>query len=182
MTEILSFGQPLGGIMQVAYVVEDIDKAMKEWTETLGVGPFFLFEHFALDDYRYRGKPGDIDITIALGVSGPMCFELIVQHSKSPSVYSEVLDSRGYGFHHWAVSTRDFDGDLARHVAAGNDEVLYGMVPDPVNARAAYVDTMAKTGGMIELIEINPAVEGLFSAVKEPSINWDGKDPVRTLG
>ncbi len=182
MTEMLSFGQPLGAIMQVAYVVEDIDKAMKEWTETLGVGPFFLFEHFALEDYRYRGKPGDIDITIALGFSGSMCFELILQHSKSPSVYSEVLDSRGYGFHHWAVSTKDFDGDLARHVAAGNDEVLYGMVPDPVNARAAYVDTMARTGGMIELIEINPAVEGLFSAVKEPSINWDGKDPVRTLG
>ncbi len=182
MTKILSFGQPLGGVIQVAYVVEDIEKAMKYWTETLGVGPFFLFEHFALEDYRYRGKPGDIDITLALGFSGSMCFELIVQNSKSPSVYTEVIDKRGYGFHHWAVSTASFDDDLARHVAAGNDEVLYGVVPDPINARAAYVDTMAKTGGMIELIEINPAVEGFFSALKEPSINWDGKEPVRILG
>jgi len=168
--------------MQVAYVVEDIEKAMKEWTETLGVGPFFLFEHFALDDYRYRGKPGDIDITLALGFSGSMCFELIVQHSKAPSVYTEVIDSRGYGFHHWAISTDSFDDDLARHVAAGDAEVLYGMVPDPINGRAAYVDVMAKTGGMIELIEINPAVEEFFSVLKDPSVNWNGKDPIRTLG
>ncbi|VAV90582.1 hypothetical protein MNBD_ALPHA02-1577 [hydrothermal vent metagenome] len=182
MSKILSFGQPMGAIMQVAYVVEDIEKAMKEWTDTLGVGPFFLFEHFALDDYRYRGKPGDIDITLALGFSGSMCFELIVQHSNAPSVYTEVTDNRGYGFHHWAISTDSFDNDLARHVAAGNSEVLYGKVPDPINARAAYVDTMAKTGGMIELIEMTPAVEGFFSALKEPSVNWDGKDPVRTLG
>ncbi len=172
----------MGAIMQVAYVVEDIEKAMKEWTDTLGVGPFFLFEHFVLDDYRYRGKPDDIDITLALGFSGSMCFELIVQHSKAPSVYTEVIDSRGYGFHHWAVSTDSFDEDLARHVAAGDAEVLYGKVPDPVNARAAYVDVMAKTGGMIELIEINSAVEGFFSALKDPSVNWNGKDPIRTLG
>lgn len=182
MTKNLSFGQPLGAIMQVAYVVEDIEKAMEHWTNTLGVGPFFLFEHFALEDYRYRGKPSDLDITIALGFSGSMCFELIVQNSKSPSVYSEVIENRGYGFHHWAVSTDDFDGDLARYIAAGNSEVLYGRVPDPINARAAYVDTMTELGGMIELIEIKPAVEGMFSAIKDAAINWDGKDPIRTLG
>lgn len=181
MADQLSFGQPLGGIMQVAYVVEDIEKGMKYWSETMGVGPFFLFEHFALEDYRYRGRPGELDISLAMGFSGSMCFELIVQHSKSPSVYTEVIENRGYGFHHWGVSTSRFDEDLARHAANGNEEVLYGRV-DPVDARAAYVDTMAELGGMIELIEIKPAVEELFAAVKGPSVNWDGKDPVRTLG
>jgi len=181
MTDLLSFGQPLGGIMQVAYVVEDLEKAMQHWTNTMGIGPFFLFEHFALEDYRYRGKPSDLDITLAMAFSGSMAFELIVQHSTSPSVYTEVIESRGYGFHHWAVSTTSFDDDLARHVADGNDEVLYGRVA-PVDGRAAYVDTMAKLGGMIELIEMNPAVEGLFSAIKEPSVNWDGCNPVRVLG
>jgi len=180
MTKLLSFGQPLGSIMQVAYIVKDIEKAMAEWTGRLDVGPFFLFEHFALEDYRYRGKPNDLDITLAMGFSGSMCFELIVQHSKSPSVYTEVIESKGYGFHHWGVSTTSFDDDLARYAASGSEEVLYGFVP-PVNARAAYVDTMAELGGMIELIEINPAVEGLFSAIKEPSVNWNGKNPVRIL-
>jgi len=181
MTNMLSFGQPLGGIMQVAYVVEDIEKAMHHWSKKVGVGPFFLFEHFALEDYRYRGEPSDLDITLAMAFSGSMCFELIVQHSKSPSVYTDVIKDKGYGFHHWGVSTANFDEDLANYIASGNDEVLYGRVA-PVDARAAYVDTMAELGGMIELIEIKPAVEDLFAAIKEPSVNWDGKDPVRTLG
>jgi len=181
MSKLLSFGQPLGGIMQVAYVVEDIEKAMHYWTSKLGVGPFFLFENFALDDYRYRGKSSELDITLALGFSGSMCFELIVQNCDNPSVYSDVVDKKGYGFHHWAISTSNFDDDLEEYIASGNEEALYGLVT-PVNGRAAYVDTYDQLGGMIELIEINPAVEGFFSALKEPSINWDGKDPVRTLG
>jgi len=181
MTKMLSFGQPLGGIMQVAHIVEDLEKSMHHWTSTLNVGPFFVFEHFALDDYRYRGKPSDLDITLAMAFSGSMCFELIVQHSTSPSVYTDVVEARGYGFHHWGVSTAQFDKDLTDHVAAGNAEALYGKVA-PVNGRAAYVDTFSKLGGMIELIEVNPAVEELFSAIKEPSVNWDGKNPVRTLG
>lgn len=181
MTKLLSFGQPLGAIMQVAYIVEDIESAMKHWGKTLGVGPFFLFEHFALDDYRYRGKPGDLDITLALGFSGSMCFELIVQHSKSPSVYTDVIEKKGYGFHHWAVSTTRFDNDLVDYAASGNPEVLYGVVA-AVDARAAYVDTMDNLGGMLELIEINPAVEDFFSALKAPSVNWDGQHPVRIMG
>jgi len=181
MTETLSIGQPVGGIMQVAYVVPDIGKAMAHWSGTLGVGPFFLFEHFALEDYRYRGKPGELDITLAIAFSGNMSFELIVQHSTGPSVYTEVIESRGYGFHHWGVSTKDFDATLARYQADGYDEALYGRVP-AVDGRAAYVDTMENLGGMIELVEINPAVEDFFEILKAPSVNWDGRDPVRTLG
>lgn len=48
--EVLSFGQPLGAIMQVTYVVEDMDQALTHWTTTLGVGPFFLFKSFKLLD------------------------------------------------------------------------------------------------------------------------------------
>jgi len=181
MAKMLSFGQPLGGIMQVAHIVDDIEKAMHHWTKTLNIGPFFVFEHFELEDLRYRGKPGDLDITLAMAFSGSMCFELIYQHSSASSVYTDVIEARGYGFHHWGVSTTHFDRDLANHVKAGNVEALYGRVP-PVDGRAAYVDTLAKLGGMIELIEINPAVEELFSAIKEPSVNWDGKNAIRLLG
>lgn len=180
MTKLLSFGQPLGSIMQVAYTVNDLEKAMHHWSSNLNVGPFFVFEHFALDDYRYRGKPSELDITLALAFSGSMCFELIYQHSTAPSVYTEIIEKRGYGFHHWAVSTEQFDKDLTDHITTGNEEVLYGKV-SPVNGRAAYVNTYDELGGVIELIEINPAVEAFFSAVKEPSVNWNGTDPVRTL-
>ena len=37
--------QPLYTVRQVAYVVRDMEKALKYWTEYLKVGPFFMLEH-----------------------------------------------------------------------------------------------------------------------------------------
>lgn len=178
--EVLSFGQPLGAIMQVAYVVEDMDRALTHWTTTLGVGPFFLFKSFKLLDAKYYGEPTDIDIDLALAFSGTMCFELIVQNNDVPSVYRDVVERRGHGFHHWAVSTRTFDADVARHQRAGMSLAFSGVAG--VGARAGYMDATATLGGMIELIEINPKVEEFFGALHAAGQGWDGTDPVRTLG
>lgn len=175
--ERLSFGSPLGAIMQIAHVVPDIGKAMAAWSDTLGVGPFFHFPSFPLLDVRYRGEPADFDVDIALAYNGGMCFELIQQNNEVPSVYREVVKQRGYGFHHWAISTRDFDGTLADYQSRGFAIALTGTAA--VGARAAYVDTMEALGGMIELIEINDPVEDLFSQIREASIDWDGTNPVR---
>ena len=46
----LDFGQPIGGIMQMAYVVPDIAAAMTRWAADLRVGPWFLLDHFTGDD------------------------------------------------------------------------------------------------------------------------------------
>ena len=62
----LEFGQPIGGIIQMAYVVPDIRVAMAQWTADLRVGPWFFLDHFTGDDPVYRGRavprrrgPGD---------------------------------------------------------------------------------------------------------------------------
>lgn len=178
--EMLSFGQPLGAIMQVAYTTPDMDAALDHWVGTLGVGPFFLFRNFQLLDARYRGEPTDIDIDLALTFSGSMCFELIVQNDDGPSVYRDVIASRGYGFHHWAVSTRSFDDDVARHKAAGAPLAFSGVAG--VGGRAGYMDTTKTLGGMIELIEINDKVEEFFGMLYSAAQDWDGTDPVRSLG
>lgn len=60
-----------GEMRQVAFVVRDLDKALLYWTETLGVGPFFLIRNFIPVDYRYRGEPAPAPhLTLALGFSG----------------------------------------------------------------------------------------------------------------
>lgn len=177
--ELLPFGPALGEIMQVAYVVPDIGEAMKRWTGQLGVGPFFHFPKFPLLDAQYRGKPCDFDVDLALAYSGGMCFELIQQNNDAPSVYREIIDRRGYGFHHWAISTRDIDGLIAAYRARGFQLALHGVAA--VGARAAYIDTSELLGGMVELIELKPAVEGLFATIRDASVDWDGSEPVRSL-
>ncbi|HSG64214.1 MAG TPA: VOC family protein, partial [Gammaproteobacteria bacterium] len=161
-TPLPGFGQPVGGIFQIAYVVADIDAALAHWTQQLRVGPFFVFPGFTLERLEYRGRPSHLDITLACGYSGSLCIELIAQHDDAPSVYRDVATERGYGFHHCGVITDAFDEDLARLQESGAALAMSGVAPGN-GARVVYLDTRGPLPGMTELIERNPAVDALFT-------------------
>ena len=60
-----------GEMRQLAFVVRDLDRALRYWTETLGVGPFFMMRDLVPENWRYRGEPSPAPrITLALGYSG----------------------------------------------------------------------------------------------------------------
>ncbi len=176
-----NFGQPLDGIIQVAFIVEDIRKAMPVYAERFNIGPWFLIEHFEFEWVKYRGKPTDIDISLCLGNSGSMMFELIQQHDDSPSVYQETRDKRGWGFHHLATATTPerYDAVQTEHLSRGASLALDACVK--VGGRASYMDYGDLLPGMIELIEVTPAVEGLFTMIRTANLGWDGTDPLRVL-
>ena len=54
-----------GPIRQIGYVVRDIEAALRYWTGTLDVGPFFYFEEAPMQDFRYRGAPCMARISVA---------------------------------------------------------------------------------------------------------------------
>lgn len=176
-----NWGQPINGIIQVAFTCDDIEASMRDWTARLNIGPWFLFEHFQFQWLRYRGKPTELDVTIALANSGGMMFELIQQNDPGPSVYREVQALRGHGFHHWAVAARpeEYDAVLEGYQERGHALALEGAVA--IGARAAYADTLGALGGMVEIIEVTAAVEGLFTMVQQASVGWDGAAPVRIM-
>ncbi|HEX4112105.1 MAG TPA: VOC family protein [Stellaceae bacterium] len=176
---LLNFGQPVDGVIQMAYVVPDVRKAMTEWTERLKLGPWFLFSPFKPLRQTYRGQPTALSTSIAMAYAGHMQFELIEQHNDVPSVYVETVKKRGYGFHHWGVSAPDFDRALAAQQARGYELAFYAE-PDQ-GIRVAYMDCTADLPGFIELIETGPAVEGLFTMMYQTALGWDGKDPVREI-
>jgi hypothetical protein len=128
---LVSFGQPDDGIIQMAYVVTDIHRAIEQWVSKLKVGPWFLLPNFSGIDPKYRGKPSKADVALAMSFAGHMNVELIQPNDDSPSVYREVLEARGPGFHHWGVASANFDRDLERYRSAGHElaffmQVLYG--------------------------------------------------------
>ena len=89
-----------GVIRQVAYVVEDMDQALKYWIDFLGAGPFYMFEHSQMDDQKYRGGDSQVDVSLAVGNSGDVQIELIYCENDSASVYKEFLDAGRVGVHH----------------------------------------------------------------------------------
>lgn len=168
-----------GEVMQIAYVVKDMEQSLEHWLQKMKVGPFFLLNNLEVVDPRYRGEPTDLDINIALGYSGGVCVELIKQNCDSPSVYRELLDSKGEGFHHWGVFSDRFDEDEARYRQQGHETAFSGRVA--IGARYAYMDTVANMGGMIELIEATPNVRELFGNLESAALDWDGSDPIRLV-
>ncbi len=168
--------QPLYTVRQLAYVVRDLDAALRYWTETLKVGPFFLIEHAALANQRYRGQPADTDVSIALGNSGDLQIELILQNDDEPSVYKEFLDAGRVGVHHFGLMPEDYQKAYDQYRALGHEAAFECSVGD---ARIVYFDTVDTVGHFIELWDNHPIIKDMFLRVEEAAKGWDGSDPVR---
>jgi hypothetical protein len=166
--------QPIfDGIMQYAYIVPDLRQAMEDYTERLGIGPWFLTERFSPPEQKYRGQATSPDVTIAMTYSGGMNIELIQQRDDTPSVYHETREKRGFGFHHFGVTTENFDKDLQAYLDKG-DEAAFEITLGGGN-RIAYIDTTAYLPGMVELIEVTEGVREAFGNMHRIARNWDGK-------
>ena len=172
-----NFGQPDDGIIQMAYIVEDIQSAMRTWSNDLRVGPWFLLDHFTGVDPIYRGVPSTADVALAMGFAGHMQIELIQPNDDNPSVYRETRDERGWGFHHYGVATHQFEDDIERYEAKGYELAFRAGVP--TGGSVGYLDTNGALPGMLELIEVGPMMETVFTRFYQASLGWDGSDPVR---
>ena len=174
---VMNFGQPGDGIVQTAFIVEDIRASMDLFTSQLNVGPWFLRERGIFPWQVYKGKPTNVELAIAMGYSGSMQYELIQQLNDTPSVYCDVVNRRGYGLHHFGVGAPDYEGRCKAYSKAGFELHYEAEVTN--GNRVAYFDTMAVLPAMIEVISMTPATEKMFTQFQQASVGWDGSDPVR---
>jgi hypothetical protein len=175
----VGFGQPDNGIIQMAYVVADLRAAMEEWAQHLRVGPWFVLEHFTGENPIYRGQTSRAEIALAMSFAGHMNIELIQVTNDAPSVYREMIERCGYGFHHWGVATWSFDAAVEQYQRSGYPLACSFAVPS--GGRVGYMDTTAVLPGYTELIELGGAFEEVFGRFYRASLDWDGKDPVRSF-
>lgn len=169
----------LGDIIQMAYLPEDFDATLRYWTETVGVGPFFLMENIQLGDMRYRGQPTDAVFSIAIAYWGDIQIELIRAENDAPSIYSGEYAVKDR-LHHICIFV-DSIADARRACADAGAEILVeGKVGD--SGEVIYVDAGGGPGHVIELLQPMAGSEGLFAMIKDAGRDWDGSDPLRKLG
>lgn len=180
MTNILqpSFAS-LGPIMQIAYVPEDFEGALRYWTESVGAGPFFMLDHVKLDDVKYCGKASAPDFSMALGYWGDMQIELIQQHNDAPSIYKTWRDAGRDGVHHVCIVVDDMQAARAASARANAEIVQEGTIP---GGGVIYVDPGKHAGMLVELVKLPAEALQGFAYMREQARNWDGRDPVRRLG
>jgi len=170
--------QPLHTVRQLGYLVGDLDEALKYWTEVLKVGPFFRMEHIELENQVYRGNPGNVELVIALGNSGSVQIELIQQMNDVPSVYKEFIDAGRSGLHHFGLMPVDYHSTRQQYIDLGHETAFECTI---AGAPLVYFDTLDALGHYTELWDNNDFYKDLFMEIENAAIDWDGKNPVRTL-
>lgn len=166
-----------GEIRQLGYVVNDIEKAMKHWSGTLGVGPWFYNPKVPIVDYQYAGNHYEPHNSVALANSGFVQVELIQVRNDVPSMYQDFMRAGNVGLQHVAYWTEHYDDDLARLVKQGFQPKMSGQVGE--RGRFVYFDTEYHPGTVIELSEVAGPKGRLFDMIRQASQDWDGKKPVR---
>lgn len=165
---LFDFGQPTDGLIQMAFVVEDLDAAMARFSESFRVGPWTVLRDFAGEHPRYRGEPAQARAHVALGFGGHMQYELIQPVDDLPSVHRDVITQRGYGFHHFGYATTAFDEAVEAMHRRGYETVFTASVGS--DSRVAYFDTRDILPGMTELIEASPGLNEAFTDMYRESL------------
>ena len=113
MSEALKFHQ-------VAYVVRDLDAAVRLWADQIGVGPWSVYtlQPPSLKNCYFRGESADFALRHALAWSGNVQFEL-VEPLHGPSIFKEQLESTGEGLNHVGVVVQDHPAAVADFIARG---------------------------------------------------------------
>ena len=174
----LGYGQPMEGVAQTAYIVPDLQAAIRHWVTDLRAGPFFVLPSLLVPGQTYRGEASRADVTLAMGFAGHMMIELIQPLDDNPSVYKETIERRGYGYHHLGVACADVEAASRDYQTRGYHEAYRAAVP--TGGEVVYLDNGTGADlGFIELLPVTPGMNETFTRFWEASRNWDGTDPVR---
>ncbi|MCL1899268.1 MAG: VOC family protein [Promicromonosporaceae bacterium] len=100
---------PLDGLIQVAIVVEDIEKAMDHWCELFGLDrPEVMIMGQPNNNETYRGEPADYRMKLAvIEVPGTQLVIELTEPDQNPSTFREYLDKHGEGVHHLGLAVGD---------------------------------------------------------------------------
>jgi methylmalonyl-CoA/ethylmalonyl-CoA epimerase len=167
-----------GEIMQLGYIVEDIDASAREWTARVGAGPFYLIDSMVFDQYYYRGIRTDLEMRIALGYWNNMQIELIQPLSDTDTLYNRALRSSPGRLNHCATVVGDVDALLERHQL--QERVIHsGKMPTGV--KFVYLEEYLPGSLHLELIEAQQDTLMAFAGMEKASLQWDGEGPVRPI-
>lgn len=167
-----------GRIMQLGYVVQDVDMAAGEWAARLGAGPFYLLDHLVFDQYYFRGMRTDLEMRLAFGYWNDMQIELIRPLNQADTLYCRALSNAPGKLNHCASVVTDIDALLARRRL--QDRVIQSGTM-PTGLKFVYLEEFLPGGLHLELIEAREDTLMAFTGMEQVSRHWDGREPLRPI-
>lgn len=153
--------QPVGKIVEIGYVVENLEDGARHFSESLGAGPFTYYRGIVMRNARYRGCHTAVEIDIAMGASGGVVIELVQPRNEAPSPFHRPTPGALGCLNHLSVFTPSLDEELARYRALGIEAIFsaeFESADGASAARVVYLDTVGQFGSYLELMETSPSV------------------------
>ncbi|NJD33322.1 MAG: VOC family protein [Betaproteobacteria bacterium] len=164
----------------MGYVVRDIESAMRNWTTTLHIGPFYYVDRLPIINICHQGASGSPRVSLALACSGNLQIELIQQRDNTPSSYLSFLAAGHEGLHHIGFFSEHYDLDLHRAAAAGLHVEQFAAIGNPVGKSTCFA-SRGPGEPMLNLVALNAANRELYQMVQTEAERWDGSGPVRRI-
>lgn len=163
-----------GRIVQLGYLVDDLDAAVATRLRQFNLGPWTIFRNTRLDGH-YRGAATTVLIDVALAYQGDLQVELIKLRSGGPSPYA-TADGPILGLHHVASLVDDLDAAVALAIDRG---LVPAFEAGNAAVRVAYLET-GEPGVLHELIE-GRDMAAMIAAGIEAARHWDGTQAVTEI-
>ncbi len=176
----MAIGQGFGRVVQIAYLVEDIDASMEHWLRHAGLGPWTCFRNIELDT-EFDGRRFTMHIHEALAYMGPLQIQL-VQSLDDPATttpYRDFVTAGRWGVHHVAFFAEDIDAAVDQAKRQGFERLC--AMRDKGGYRYYHCQSGSMPDVWIEFLESYPALHEIFEQGIAAAADWDGRDPIRNV-
>ena len=156
------------GLHHIAYWTDDLDAAMAQATELLGVGPFRVMRHVSLGDFRFEGELAVLDHSAAFAQWGPVILELNQAHDVQPPALRDALGIAPGAVSHISWHVADLASEVAHLESAGCALLttsVGGAVADWFSGGSLFAHP-------IEVHQPTPPVLGMWSSLRDGSA-WE---------
>lgn len=166
-------------LVQLSYLVDDVEAAASGWSQATGIGPWFFAERMEITDYRYRGRPASTAaVSVAMTYVGSVQLELIrPARDAGPTLFDEFIHAaRMPAMHHAAFMEPDYDLTYRGAIDRG---FVVAHEGDTYRGRLVYFENPALPGAIVELCEATPERVRVYEAMQRICSTWDGTQPIR---
>ena len=142
-------------ILQVGFIVRDIEKTKQFFADFLGVEPPPTVDGgpYEVSQAKLRGEPiPESNCWMAFFSVAPGISIELIQPNGKPSAWQEYLDEHGEGMHHLGIAVKNTNESLAACEAFGLPMIQRGYYGDG-GGEYAYFDAREKLKCFIETLE-----------------------------
>jgi methylmalonyl-CoA/ethylmalonyl-CoA epimerase len=152
---------------QIAWVVKDVNAAMKFYREVMGIDKFGEPQRIRFKEYEatYYGKPSDGETLTALAYSGGTFIEIIQPLSGKSIFHDYLAKNPAGGIQHvaYSIPVAGLDKVISEFAEKGFGVVSRFNTPP---AQIVFFDTYKEIGVMTEIMGITKEGEAMVEKMK----------------